>query len=178
MKKIVFTGGFSSGKTTTINMLKNLGYNVLAESSELLINDYRNRYGYYPWDYKDNLLEFHKQVFYQQLEDEEKINGDMVFLDRGILDRLAFLEFDNLPIPDELLNLAKLCCDDEVLFFEGDESIYKKDLHRPHDIDSSREAEKLMRKAYENLGYNIIIMPFCSKEERLEIILRNYGNKL
>ena len=171
MKKIVFTGGFSSGKTTMINMLRDLGYSVITESSESLINDYKNNYGHYPWDDKDGLLAFHKKVFYKQLENEKEFNGNLVFLDRSALDRLAFLEFDNLQTPNELWELTKLCDYDKVLFFEGNESIYKTDSHRPHDIKSSKVAEELMKKAYRNFGYNIDAVPFCPIEERLKIIL-------
>jgi len=171
-RKIVFTGGFSSGKTTMINILRDLGYFVIAESSETLINDYKNNHGRYPWENQDGLLEFHKEVFYKQLENEQKDINELTFCDRSIVDRLAFLKFDNLQVPEELLKLAESSSYSMVLFFEGDESIYKTDSHRPHGSSDSKIAEKIIKETYANLGYNLDIIPFCSREERLKIILK------
>lgn len=137
IKKIVFTGGFSSGKTTTIKLLQNMGYSVILESSEALIRDFIQKKGHYPWEDKVSLLDFHKEVFQKQLENEKSISEGVVFLDRSLIDRLAFLEFDDLKISKNMFKSARPCSYYKVLFFKNNESIYKKDLHRPHNIKDS-----------------------------------------
>jgi predicted ATPase len=170
-KKIVFTGGFSSGKTTTIKMLHDLGYAVMPESSESIIKDYKQKHNHYPWENKQDLPYFHEKVFYEQLKSEKNINNGITFFDRGIPDRLAFLRFDGLQISGEILEQAKSCNYNKVFFFEGNKAIYKKASHRPHDIEDSGRITKLIKKIYKSLGYKFVIIPFCSREERLKIIL-------
>lgn len=170
-KKIVFTGGLSCGKTTTIKMLHDLGYAVVLESSESVINDYKQKNGYYPWENKKILPYFHEEVFYKQIKSEKNISNGITFFDRGIPDRLAFFKFDGLQISREILEQAKSCNYNKVFFFEGDRSIYKKTPHRPHNMESSEKIALLIREIYKNLGYELVIVPFRSKEERLRFIL-------
>ncbi|HLC70123.1 MAG TPA: ATP-binding protein [Patescibacteria group bacterium] len=170
-KKIVFTGGFSVGKTTTIQMLHHLGYAVAPESSESVVNEFRLSKGSYPWEDEQSLLRFHEDIFNKQIESEENINSDITFFDRGIPDRLAFLKFDNLPIPQKMLEHAKSCGYDKVFFLEGDNSSYVTASHRPYGLSDSLRFVELVKEIYSNLGHDLIVIPFCPKEERLKIIL-------
>lgn len=170
-KKIVFTGGLSCGKTTMINILRSLNYEVVEECSERLINNYRREHGNYPWDNDDNILDFHEEVFFEQLKNQENAGDELTFFDRSLIDRLAFLEFDNIPVPKKFLDIATSIKYDKIFFFEGKPEIYQTTEHRPHGITDSAKIEELIRKYYKSLGYEIEIIPFCSREERLEMIL-------
>jgi len=170
-KKIVFTGGLSSGKTTTINMLRDLGHLVMAENSELAINNYKQKCNCYPWENKKDLVNFHQEVLAKQMEIEKNIKDGIVFLDRGVPDRLVFMKLDGLQVPPEVMGKARLCNYYQVFYFEGDRSIYEKASHRPQDMEYSKIVEKLTMEMYRDLGYSPIIVPFCSREERLKFIL-------
>ena len=170
MKRIVFTGGLSCGKTTMINILRNLNYEVIGECSENLINNYKKDHGHYPWE-GDDILSFHKKIFSKQLKNQQNASDGLVFLDRSLIDRLAFFEFDDLPIPEELLDTAKSMRYEKVLFFKGDKKVYQTAEHRPHSIADSARIEKLIKKNYKKFGYKLEMIPFCPKEKRLKIIL-------
>ena len=170
MKRIVFTGGLSCGKTTMINILRNLNYEVIEERSENLINNYKKEHGCYPWE-GDNVLDFHEKAFFEQLKSQREASGNLVFLDRSLIDRLAFFEFDNLSVPKKLFDIAESTKYDKIFFFEGSDKIYKTAKHRPHSIADSDKIGRLIKKIYKKFGYEMNIIPFCSKEERLKIIL-------
>lgn len=153
-----------------IDILRGLGYEVVGECSEGMINSYRKANGCYPWE-GDNGIGFHEEVFFEQLKNQQNAGGGLVFLDRSLIDRLAFLEFDNLSIPEKLLDIAESVRYDRVFFFEGSSQIYQTAEHRPHDAADSARIEKIIKRIYKKLGYEMEIIPFCSREERLKIIL-------
>jgi predicted ATPase len=171
IKKIVFTGGLSCGKTTTIKMLEELGYSIADESSEAMINNFKHNFGHYPWEDKEKLFQFHQEAFLKQLEIEKNAKTKITFFDRGLPDRLAFMIFDGLQPTEEMMQMAKRNNYDKVIFFEGNNKCYELASHRPHNISDSVRAAQIIKKVYQDLGYDLLILPFCSKEERLQIIL-------
>lgn len=102
MKKIVFTGGPSAGKSKVIEMLKEyytrLGYNVfvIPETSTEIINA-----GFKWWDNSIETNVYQKLIFKYQLDKEDNImtaieesNMDnvIILLDRGLMDGKAYME--------------------------------------------------------------------------------------
>lgn len=105
MKKIVFTGGPSAGKSKVIERLKEyytrLGYNVfiIPETSTEIIST-----GFKWWD---NLIEtnvYQKLIFKYQLDkenniitaiEESNINDVIILLDRGLMDGKAYMEAED-----------------------------------------------------------------------------------
>lgn len=102
IKKIVFTGGPSAGKSKVIEELrkhyKRLGYNVfvISETSTEVINT-----GFRWWDNSIETNVYQKLIFKYQLDKEDNIiaaiqssNMDnvIVLLDRGLMDGKAYMK--------------------------------------------------------------------------------------
>lgn len=98
----VITGGPSTGKTTTINMLAELGYETTIEHARHYIDTMRIK-GQTVEELRSNKREFQLGVLDMQIEQEASINPkDLVFLDRAIPDALAYYRFLKLEV-DEIL---------------------------------------------------------------------------
>lgn len=102
MKKIVFTGGPSAGKTKVIENLRNyynrLGYNVfvISETSTELI-----KVGFKWWDNSIETNIYQRLIFKYQLDKENNIikaiensniKNVIILLDRGLMDGKAYMD--------------------------------------------------------------------------------------
>ena len=97
----VITGGPGSGKTTTVNLLKERGYITTFEHARHYLDTQRLK-GKTIEGVRKNQREFQLGVLDMQIEQENQISPDVqVFLDRAIPDALAYYRFLNLP-EDEL----------------------------------------------------------------------------
>ena len=101
----VITGGPGSGKTTTVNLLKERGYITTFEHARHYLDTQRLK-GRTIEDVRKKQKEFQLGVLNMQIEQENQISPDVqVFLDRAIPDALAYYRFLNLP-EDEKLTAA------------------------------------------------------------------------
>ncbi len=169
MKKIVLTGGPCSGKTTTIQKLNKLGFLVINEIATEVILERQN----IPLS-KEEFLKRQDLIFERQLFKEkeyQKGNNSILFLDRGLIDGLAY-----------------------TIFYAGEEAIKKYDFDfnkKRYDLifsleqlpfakegfrieDSEEEARRIHRdilNLYEKYGYELIFVPKMTVEERVGFIL-------
>ena len=98
----VITGGPSSGKTTTVNLLKERGYITTFEHARHYLDTQRLK-GKTIEDVRKHQREFQLGVLDMQIEQENQISPDvLVFLDRAIPDALAYYRFLNLPEDEKL----------------------------------------------------------------------------
>ena len=98
----VITGGPSSGKTTTVNLLKDRGYITTFEHARHYL-DTQRLIGKTIEDVRKHQREFQLGVLDMQIEQENQISPDvLVFLDRAIPDALAYYRFLNLPEDEKL----------------------------------------------------------------------------
>lgn len=176
MKKIVITGGLAAGKTTTLKVLEELGYKVVYEVSNSLIDDHQriNGLGKYPWSggQRDS---FQKKVLEKQLERESELNpsNQIVFLDRGVPDGIPFYMLEGLKVPKVLWKAARKNKYEQVFFMESlPPEIYCNDTHRPQTPDLAKEIESLLFKIYCDLGYSPIKIPLDKPSKRADFILK------
>src|SRR3989344_4873456 len=97
----VITGGPSSGKTTTVNILRERGYITTMEHARHFLDTQRLK-GRTIEEVRKNQREFQLGVLDMQIEQENEIAPEVqVFLDRAIPDALAYYRFLNLT-PDDM----------------------------------------------------------------------------
>jgi len=103
----VITGGPSSGKTTTVNLLKERGYITTIEHARHYLDTQRLK-GKTIEEVRKNQAKFQLGVLNMQIEQESQILPELlVFLDRAIPDALAYYRFLNIA-EDEKLTRALL----------------------------------------------------------------------
>jgi len=167
----VITGGPSSGKTTTVNLLTKRGYKTTIEHARHYLDTQRAD-GRTVKEVRDHQTEFQLGVLNMQIEQEASLSpGDIVFLDRAIPDALAYYKFLKLSPDEKLLDaLAKVSYKK---IFILDNLPLVKDYARTEDEAAQKKLHELITDVYESLPFPVVHVPTLPPEERVDYILRN-----
>jgi predicted ATPase len=172
-KKVVYviTGGPCVGKTTILNDLKKKGFHVMHEVPRQVIEERQeHNKDYLP---SDDIKEFQEKVLKTHLEIEKDLPEEVVFLDRGIGDILAYCDVYGIDPPKHVETHSKspryhkIILLDRLGFFENDDA--RKDGKIADQVHNALEA------AYKRLGYEIIKVPPLPPRERLEWLMKRLG---
>ena len=167
----VITGGPSSGKTTTVNLLAQRGYKTTIEHARHYIDTQRHN-GRTVDDIRNHQREFQMGVLDMQVEQEKQISPDeIVFLDRAIPDALAYYRFLSLTPDEKLLDALKTVSYKKVFIMEYLPLIH--DYARTEDVEAQKKIHQMLCEVYESLPFQIIHVPVLPIESRIEVILKN-----
>ena len=167
----VITGGPSSGKTTTVNLLKERGYITTFEHARHYLDTQRLK-GKTIEDVRKQQSEFQSGVLDMQIEQENQISPDvLVFLDRAIPDALAYYRFLNLPEDEKLTEALRTVSYKKVFILDCLPLV--KDYARTEDDAAQKKIHALLVDVYESLGFPIVQVPVLPPEERVDFILKN-----
>lgn len=177
IKKIALTGAPGSGKSSIIRVLK---YNYLErtidEAAEDIIKTLRKQGIERPWEMKD----FQDRILNLQLQREqqiEKLEG-RVFIDRGILDGLAYYQLQGKN-PSRAMEQAIEKTRgryEKIFLIEIGKSCESNGIRR-EDIETARRLEELQYKNYTKTGYKVERIPYIEIEERARrIVEKAYKN--
>lgn len=167
----VITGGPSSGKTTTVNILRDRGYKTTIEHARHYIDTQRVA-GRTVEEIRRNQVEFQQGVLDMQIAQEQALSpGEIVFLDRAIPDALAYYRFLNLPEDDKLKNALREVSYKKVFIL--DPLPLEKDYARTEDEAAQKTIHRLLTEVYEPLPTPVMQVPVLSPEERVDFILQN-----
>jgi predicted ATPase len=169
-KWYVITGSASTGKTTLVNSLLKLGYLTVPEAARILIDEEIKK-GKTIEEIRKNEAEFQRKVLDIKINVEKNLPKDkIVFFDRGIPDSIAYYQICGLDIVG-LLNLCKKKTYRKIFMLE--QLPIEKDYARVEDAETLNKIQILLRKAYSDLGYEIIGIPVMTVEKRLKMITSN-----
>ena len=167
----VITGGPSSGKTTTVNLLKERGYITTFEHARHYLDTQRLK-GRTVEETRKNQREFQLGVLEMQIEQESEISPDvLVFLDRAIPDALAYYRFLNLPVDEKLTAALRMVSYKKIFILDCLSLV--KDYARTEDEVAQKKIHALLVEVYESLGFPIVQIPVLPPEERVNFILKN-----
>lgn len=167
----VITGGPSSGKTTTVNLLKDRGYITTVENARHFLDTQRLK-GKTVDEVKKNQKEFQTTVLQMQIDQEKKIAPNVqVFLDRAIPDALAYYRFLNLEADKKLTEAMSKVYYKKV--FIMDPLPLVNDYARLENKDAQKKIHDLITEVYESLPFPVVHVPVLPAEERVDFILRN-----
>jgi predicted ATPase len=167
----VITGGPSSGKTTTVNMLNERGYKTTIEHARHYI-DTMHQGGKTVEEIRNNQREFQLAILELQIEQEANLSaGEMIFLDRAIPDALAYYRYFNLEV-DERLSKALQNVSYKKIFIL-DLLPFVKDYARTEDEEAQKKIHSLLVEVYTSLPSPVIHVPVLSPEDRVDFILNN-----
>lgn len=167
----VITGGPSSGKTTTVNLLRDRGYITTMEHARHFLDTQRLK-GRTIEEVRKNQREFQLGVLDMQIEQENEIGPNVqVFLDRAIPDALAYYRFLNLTVDDKLIEALKNVSYKKV--FIMDYLPLKNDYARNENAEAQKKIHELITEVYESLPFPVVHVPVLPAEERVDFILNN-----
>ncbi len=176
MKKIfIITGGPGSGKTTLVNALKEKGFDSGKELSREFIKEQISSNGNaLPWI---NRLKYSEELLRRRIKQFEELPDNICFLDRGIPDLIAYIIKDGFKVPDVFYEAAKNYRYEKIVFLTPPwKEIYKNDNERKESFDESVIIFAIIKLFYEEQGYQTIILPKSSVEERAKFILSFVNN--
>ena len=166
-KVYVITGGPGSGKTATLESLKKEGFHTVREVARIVIDkELEKQSGTLPWK---NMDDFQRKVMKRQLEVEAHLPRDeIVFLDRGLPDGLAYYRFHELKPPTELLKSSRGRY--AGVFLLDPLPNYVRNTVRREDRSTSLRLHELLSKVYIESGYEVTRIRGASVEERVRLI--------
>jgi predicted ATPase len=167
----VVTGGPSSGKTTTINLLQERGYKTTIEHARHYIDTMRSD-GQSVKELRDNKRKFQLGVLDMQIEQEASIKPEeVVFLDRAIPDALAYYRFLKLEIDQKLKEALKKAFYKKTFILDRLPLI--KDYARLESEKDQILIHNLITEVYRSLPFPVVHVPVLNPVERVNYILKN-----
>jgi predicted ATPase len=165
----VITGGPSSGKTTTVNLLRERGYTTTIEHARHYL-DLQRIEGRTVTEVRSRQQEFQLGVLTMQLAEEAALDPEqLVFLDRAIPDSLAYYRFLDLE-PDPVLLEALQRVSYRTVFLL-DLLPLAPDYARTEDATAQRRIHDLLGEVYRELQFPVVEVPVMEPTERVDFIL-------
>lgn len=167
---VVVTGGPSSGKTTTIDHFKSLGFSTSPETARALI-DIGIQSGLTTAEIRRDESVFNLSVLNIQIALENILIPDrLLFFDRAIPDQIAYIRLSG---GDESWVREAALKRRYHFVFLLDLLQFKKDYARTEDEKIAKYIDKLITEVYEELGYKVVRVPVLTIEERSTFILKS-----
>lgn len=167
----VITGGPSTGKTTTVNLLHDRGYKTTIEHARHYIDTMRLE-GQSTKEIVNNKRKFQLGILDMQIEQEASlIPNDMVFLDRAIPDALAYYRFLGLEV-DDILTKALGTVNYKKIFML-DRLPLVGDYARLENEQDQIKIHDLICEVYREFPFPMVHVPVLKPGQRVDYILQN-----
>lgn len=174
-RKIIITGGPSTGKSTVIKELTHRNYYCFDEVSREIIREAKEQ-GIDQLFLEDPLL-FSRKLIEGRLKhyhQADALDREVVFFDRGIPDVNAYMKFIKQPIPDEFEKITREHPYDRLVFIMPPwQEIFTGDEERYEDFNQAQLIHNKLVNYYKDLGYFLVFVPFGTVEKRADYIIKS-----
>lgn len=172
IKKIVITGGPGTGKSAIISELLQRGHNCMLEISRQVTLEARENgteqlFLTNPLLFSELLL---KGRIKQYLEANNS-DTELVFMDRGIPDVLAYMDYIGDKYPKKFIDSCKNHVYDHVFILSPWQEIYISDNERYENFEQAVKIHHHLLNTYERYDYDLIDVPFEKVDKRADHIL-------
>lgn len=173
-KKIVITGGPGTGKSSIIDELKRRGHLCFDEISRQVTLEARKKgveqlFLTQPLLFSQMLLEGRVKQFMEA----HKQQNTTVFLDRGLPDVLAYMDYFGSTYPEDFVHICQNNTYDVVFILAPWQEIFQSDSVRYETFEQSQIIHEHLLKTYKNFNYQLIDIPFDTVEKRADFILES-----
>lgn len=171
---IVLIGGPSSGKTTLINALIQKGYVCYPEISREIIQKAQEEgieqlFLEKPLLFSELLLEGR----INQYEAAKKEAASIVFIDRGLPDVIAYMNFVGDTYPDFFHHACVTNKYSKVFVLPPWEEIYISDKERYESYEQAVLIHNHLEETYASYGYELIHVPKDSVTNRVQFLMKH-----
>ncbi|MBT8260664.1 MAG: ATP-binding protein [Flavobacteriaceae bacterium] len=171
-KKIVITGGPGTGKTSIINELLKRNHICIEEISRQVTLEAQKKgidqlFLTEPLLFSDMLLKGRKDQFIEALNNRSSVT----FLDRGIPDVVAYMDYLGTDYPNRFTDACKEHIYDHVFILTPWQDIYVSDNERYENFKQALEIHDHLVNTYTKYGYKLHDVPFGTVNKRTDFIL-------
>lgn len=169
---VVIIGGPGTGKTTIIDELINRGYCCYPEVSRQVTAEAQRQgiaqlFLENPLLFSELLLEGRKKQFLSAQDEPH----DLVFIDRGLPDVLAYMHYIGDPYPAGFDQACREHIYSRIFVLPPWEEIYVSDAERYENFEQAKLIYGHLAETYRGYGYDLIEVPKGSVSERIDFIL-------
>jgi len=177
MRKILITGGPSTGKTTLVDELEKVGFNCFKEISRETTKEWKKK-GVDQFFLTDPIA-FSNILFkgrLNQYQSAKTYNKNYVF-DRGPIDVIAYLNFKNVTYDSKLFKTSSKLNYDFSFILPPWEEIYTNDFERYESFEECEKINQNLVRTYKEYKINLIKIPKISVKERVNFINEYLSNE-
>ncbi len=172
VKKIVITGGPGTGKSSIIHKLEEKGEKCLHEISRQVTLEAQKEgiaqlFLEKPLLFSEKLLEGRLNQFLTA----EKERSHHIFIDRGLPDVVAYMDYFDTKYPELFNKTCKEYRYDKVFILPPWKEIYKSDNERYESFEEALKISSYLYSTYMHYGYEPIEVPKLNVEDRTQFIL-------
>ena len=173
-KKIVITGGPGTGKSSIINYLESQGYNCLHEVSRQITLEAQKEgveqlFLEKPLLFSEKLLE----ARINQHKEATKFSEKLIFLDRGIPDVVAYMDYFGTSYPNQFTNACESYEYSKIYLLPPWKEIYVSDNERYESFEQALIIHEHLKNAYIRYGYDPVEVPIGTVANRSSFIINS-----
>jgi predicted ATPase len=172
----VVTGGPGAGKSTLLAALSRRGFSTMPEGGRAIIQDQVAIGGpALPWTDRSAFAELMLGWDMRSYREALELAGP-VFFDRAIPDVPSYLRLCGIPFPQHVMKAAQTYRYHPRVFIAPPwERIFIQDSERRQDFAEARATYEALMEVYTSLGYELVILPLVSAEERARLVIGTLG---
>lgn len=169
---IVIIGGPGSGKTSIIDKLVEMGHCCYPEISREVTLKAKEEgidqlFLTNPLLFSEMLIQGRKQQYQNAVNETH----DIVFIDRGIPDVLAYMNFIGDDYPSHFEDICNENIYTKIFILPPWKDIYESDNERYENYEQSEIIYTHLVETYQNFGYELVEVPRDTVEKRVAFIL-------
>lgn len=176
LRRVAFTGGPGSGKTTLIDHLARGGLACMPEAGRAIIRDQSAIGG--PALPSADRAAFAQGMLTWELRSWHEAGrlGGPVLFDRGLPDIVGYLRLCGLAVPAHVERAARLFRYHGTVFVAPPwEAIYETDAERAQDFAEAAATHREVTQAWREFGYQTVSLPLASIPERAAFVRTRLG---
>lgn len=178
-KKIVITGGPSTGKTAVIKQLEKEGFHCLHEVIRNMTFEEKNqgekiKIVSNPIISVSDPMKFNLRILnarIEQFKTAQNAAGNLFFFDRGIPDILAYMDCFQQTYGPKFTKACENLRYDNIFLMPPWKEIHVSDNERYESFEESLNIYECLKNSYARHAYDVTIVPKGSITERVDFIL-------